>query len=301
MTVNPPGRPPWWLWLSVPIALLGIPASLTGILVDRIYERETASWETQAIGQDIANLAVLSALLVLGYAAARGSTRALLAWIGLVAATAYTYAIYAFAVHFGPLFLLYVAVLGMSVWSVIGSLSGIDPARVRAAVREPRAVGFVSILLFVVAGAFAVMWLSQDLPAMLDGTPSRELRDTGLLTNPVHVLDLALLLPAAAAAGVLLRRGRGWGHVLAPVMLSALTAISVGIVALSIVDASRGHESSLVVAGVIGAVGLVQAAACWRFLRAVPPGTALRSVLRGDVVLAGPARDSGDRRIAAPR
>jgi hypothetical protein len=269
-------RPPWWLWLSVPIALLGIPASLAGIFVDRIYRDETANWETQAIGQDIANLVVLSLLIVLGYAAARGSTRARLAWTGLMVATAYTYAIYAFAVHFGPLFLLYVAVLGMSVWAVIGSLSTIDPVHVRAAIRDHRLVGFVSIFLVLVAGVFALMWVSQDLPAMIDGKPPEELRDTGLPTNPVHVLDLALFLPAAALAGVLLRRGRPWGVVLAPVMLTAMAAISVGIVALSVVDATRGHESALAVAAVIGAIGAVQVVVCWRYLRELDDATVLR-------------------------
>lgn len=276
-----PRRTPWWLWLSAPIALLGISASLAGLLADRIYRHETASWETQAVGQDIANLLVLSLLLVLGYAAANGSAQALLAWTGLVVATAYTYAIYAFSIHFGPLFLVYVAVLGLSVWAAIGSLSGIDPGRVRALVREPRLVGFVSGFLVVVAGAFALLWVSQDLPAMVGGTPSEELRDAGLPTNPVHVLDLALFLPASALAGVLLRRGHAWGLVLAPAMLSAMAAISAGIVALSVVDATRGHESSLGVAAVIGTVGLVQVVSCWGFLRGVEDGTTLDGVLRG--------------------
>jgi len=119
----------------------------------------------------------------------------------------------------------------------------------------------------VLAGGFALLWLSQDVPAMIDGTASRELRDAGLLTNPVHVLDLALFLPASGLAGVLLRRGRDWGHTLAPVVLTAMAGISLGIVMLTVVNLARDLEASPVVAVVIGLVGCVQAVACWLLLR----------------------------------
>ncbi|WP_327635179.1 hypothetical protein OHB24_35020 [Kribbella sp. NBC_00482] len=259
---------PWWLWLSVPIALLGIPGSVTGILVDRIYANETADWQTQAIGQDIANLVVLPVLLVLAVVAARGSVRALLAWAGTVVYAAYTYVIYAFAVHFGPLFLLYVAVLGLAVWALIGFFATIDIARVPTS-PPGRLNRIVSAFLIVLAAGFALLWLSQDLPAIPDGAPPKELRDAGLLTNPVHVLDLALLLPATMLTGILLHRGHAWGQVLAPIVLSAMAGISLGIVSLMMVAIARGEEASLVVVSVLGLLGIVQAITCWRLLKSI--------------------------------
>ncbi len=256
-------RTPWWLWLSVPIALLGVSGSVAGILVDRIYANETVGWQTQAIGQDIANLVVLPVLLVLAVAAARGSVRALLAWAGTVVYAAYTYVIYAFAVHFGPLFLLYVAVLGLAVWALIGFLASIDIARVPTS-PPGRLNRFVSAFLIVLAVGFALLWLSQDLPAILDGTPPKQLRDAGLLTNPVHVLDLALFLPATILTGILLRRGRAWGQVLAPILLSAMAGISLGIVSLTMIAIARGEEASPIVAAVLGLLGITQALTCWR-------------------------------------
>jgi hypothetical protein len=297
LRVHPPARAdrvrrtssvPWWLWLSAPIVALGIPGSLAGIFVDRIYAHETTNWETQATGQDIANLVVLGALAVLAHIAARGSATALLAWAGTVVCTAYTYVIYAFAVHFGPLFLLYVAVLGLAVWALIGFFATVDPERVRAAYDAGQPTRFVSTFLVVVAGAFALLWLGQDLPAMLSGEPSRELRDTGLPTNPVHVLDLAFFLPTTLVAGILLRRGAAWGRVLAPVVLTAMAGISLGIVALVVLAATRGQEASLVVAAVMAALGVVQAVTCWRFLHRMRLAHGLVSVLRPTA--------SGDRR-----
>ena len=263
----------WWLWLTAPMALLGLVTSVCGITVDRVYADETESWTAQAVGQDIANLAVLVALLLLARAAARGSGRALVAWAGTVVYTAYTFSIYVFAIHFGPLFLLYVAVLALSVWSLVGFFTAIDPQRVRAAFRGRHVAGLASTLLVVLAAGFALLWLGQDLPAMISGTPPEELRDTGLRTNPVHVLDLALFLPAALTAGILLRRNRPWGLVLTPVMLAAMAGISLGIVSLTVVNILRDLGAAPVVAVVIGILGAAQALTCWRFLGNMPAAT----------------------------
>jgi hypothetical protein len=130
-----------------------------------------------------------------------------------------------------------------------------------------RLTRFASLLLLGTAALFALLWVSQDLPAMIDGTRPKELRDTGLLTNPVHVLDLAFFLPASALAGVLLRRGSAWGARLAPMILTAMAAISLGILTLMVVSAARDLDASPVVAAVIGVLGVVQAATAWLLVR----------------------------------
>ena len=272
--------PAWWLRLTVPIVVLGVGASLAGLLLDRVYAHETPSWRSEATGQDIANLVVLAALGVLGYAAARGSLRALLAWTGAVAYTAYTYAIYSFDVHFGPMFLVHVAVLAAAVWALIGALGSLDPARVRAAFVTTPARNGISTLLLVLAGGFALLWLGQDVPATFDGSVPTALRDTGLPTNPVHVLDLALFLPTAVVAGVQLRGRRPWGSVLAPVVLVAMAAISLGIVSAMGVHLVRGEDASLAVAVTLGAIGALQAFLAWWLLRGVAAEVSVAEVRR---------------------
>src|SRR5690348_6527039 len=94
-------RVPWWLWFTIPIAVLALAGSVTGLLVDRVYAHETSEWAGEGMGQDVANLLVYPLLLVFGLLAVRGSMRARLAWTGLLVYSAYTYAIYVFDVHFG--------------------------------------------------------------------------------------------------------------------------------------------------------------------------------------------------------
>lgn len=258
---------PWWLRLTAPIVALGIVASGAGLLVDRIYAHETPAWETQARGQDLANLAVLLVLALAARAVGHRSLPGLLVWLGTMVAATYTWTIYVFAVHFGPLFPVHVALFGLSAWSLIGGFSAVDRHEVHRRLGTARGQRFASALVLVVGGLFVLMWLGQDVPAAVRDTAPAELVETGLVTNPVHVLDLGLFLPLALLAGVMLWRRRAWGYVLVPVVLVAMAAISGGIVALSVLTATRGDRSALVVAAVIGVLGVVQATTAWRFLR----------------------------------
>lgn len=260
-----------WLWLAMPISVLAIVASIVGILVDDIYAGETSNWSAQGIGQDIGNLVAFPVLVVLAYLANRGSLRAYLACVGVLAYSVYTYAIYAFDIHFGPLFLAYVAVFGLSIWALIGALTSLDAVRVKESFDGRVPVRSTSILLVLVGTAFSLLWLSEIVPSMLEGTKPGSLVDAGLATNPVHVLDLSLLLPSAIVAGLLLRRGHAWGYVLTPIVLGALVFLSIGIIAAMSVLAVRGEGGSLGVAGFLSVLAFLEVLVWVRFLRAVRP------------------------------
>jgi hypothetical protein len=257
----------FWLLLSLPIALLAIAGSVLGLTFENtIYGRETADWAAQAVGQDIANLLAFPAMLVAAYFAARGSTKAHLVWMGLLVYSAYSYAIFTFALHFGPLFLLWVAVFGLSVYALIGAFTNIDAIRVRDSIAGT-GEGFAARLLVVIGSAFALLWLSEILPAMFAGDTPDALKEVGLLTNPVHVLDLALFLPALVIGGVLLARQRPLGYVLAPVLLVATSFLAIGIVSLMLVSVARDIESAPAVGVAVALLALIEALAAWRLLR----------------------------------
>ena len=280
---------PLWLWLSLPIALLAIGGSVAGILVDSIYAQETANWAAQSVAQDFANLITVGALLVLGLLAARGSLRTHLAWLGVLGFSAYTYAIYAFTIHFGPLFLLYVAVLGLSLYTLVGGLLSIDPERVKASFGPSAPVRSTAALLIGVAAVFYLLWLSAIVPATLDGTTPKALVDTGLPANAVHVLDLAIFLPGAVLAGALLWRRRALGYVLAPLVLTMMALFGVTVVCINAVLAARGLDAVWAVALGMTAFSTVALVALSRFL------SAARDDLHAALIDARLARDPESR------
>jgi hypothetical protein len=260
-----------WLLLTAAIVPLAILGSAANLLDGGSYAEETSNWAAQAAGQDIANLIVFPIMALLAALAWRGSLRARLAWTGVAAYSTYSYAIYCFDVHWGRLFLLDVAVFGLSTYALVGGVAGLEHAAVRARFSPAAPVRLVSGALIGVAAAFAALWLSIEVPAAVSGTPADELHKVGLFTNPVHVLDLAIVLPATAIAGVLLRRRRPLGYCLAPLILSMLAALTVGIVSVMLVSAHRDIDPlgpGVAVTTVLLAGELVL---LWRFLQAVGP------------------------------
>src|SRR4051794_6835337 len=243
MAVIAPRRTETGLRLTAPLVALALTASVAGLVwQDAVYGRESAEWAAQCAGQDIANLGIYPALAGAAVLTRRGSLAARLVWTGLLAGSAYTYAIYVFAIHWSRLWLLDVAVLGLSVYALVAAVSTLDPDAVKERFATAP-VRFTAGVLLAVAGLFSALWLSIELPALIDGTPPAELADTGLPVNPVHALDLALLLPAALLAGGLLLRRRALGYALAPIVLTTMAAIGTGIVSLMAVSWARGLDS----------------------------------------------------------
>ena len=123
----------FWLWLSIAAVLLAITGNVIALSAGRIYAGLTPVFLPQALSQDISSLAITSpAWLILAVLALRGSLRAYLLWLGVLIFTVYNYAIYTFSVPFGPLFLLWVAVFGLTIYALIGGVTTMDHMAVQA-------------------------------------------------------------------------------------------------------------------------------------------------------------------------
>jgi hypothetical protein len=271
----PGGAPRPAAALSIGAGVLSAVGCLVGLLAPgRIYGRETTTLADAATAQDLVGLVVVGPLLiVLAISALRGGRRAWLCWLGCLAFTVYNYAIYAFSVHFGPLFLAWVAVLGLSLFALIGGLT----ALLGRALVGLAGVRWVGWFLMGVAALFCLLWLREIVPDLLTGRPSTSAADWRVPTNPVHVLDLAFFLPAVFVSGLSLRRRRRLGQATAAGQLVFLALTCLPILVTPVVAEARGHTA---VWSAVGPVGILFAATLlvlWRFLRAVPGTTAGRS------------------------
>lgn len=210
-----------------PIALLLAVASLGGLL-SNAYSHELPAWQAQAIGQDWFDLVIaVPAIAICGLRARHGSYRWSVLLAGTYAYTVYELVIYSFAVHFNALFLVYCATLGLAGYALISLV--LDLSR-RVQHVDRSVTHFAGGFLIAVGVVFGLMWLAEDVPAILRGTTPQSLVETGLYTNPVHVLDLAFVLPAHVIAGWWLWRRHPDGELFAPIVLAfgVLMAASIG-------------------------------------------------------------------------
>lgn len=256
-----------WLWLSVPIAILVSIISVIGLSAPGLY-RDPPAWAIQVVAQDFVDLVlVLPALVVSVILAARGSQRARLVWLGTLSYLIYTFVIYTFAVHHNPLFLVYVAALACSLWALIGGMATTDWREIRAQFAPGTPIKIVSMGLIIQATLFYLLWFGDELPAALGGNMPQSLQDTGLLTNPVHVLDMAVLLPAIVLSGVWLWRNQAIGYGLAASLLVNMVFQGLGIAAIMVFSIRAGLPGSLGIAGVFLALSAANLALLVWYLR----------------------------------
>ena len=255
-TSPPTARP--WLLLSMLTAALAMAGSAITLLSQQLYDELMPAFLPQALAQDLVNLLVVSpAMIILAVLALRGSSRAYLLWLGTLLFTAYNYVIYSVGIPFGPLFLLWVGVLGMSIFALLGGIACIDRDELLVTYRSARAAKVSGWALIVIALLFGALWLSEDVPALLSGTTPQSLVDQGMITNPVHVLDLGFFLPAVIVVSVLWLRGNLRAATVAPSFVVFLLVTGVPIIVTPIVQALRGEAAAWAVVVPIGTVTVV--------------------------------------------
>lgn len=239
-----PHKAALWLWLSILAVLFAIAGNIIALLVPRIYADLTPVFFPQAVAQDIASLVFVSpAWLILSILALRGSLRAYLSWLGVLIFTVYNYVIYTFSVPFGPLFLLWVAVLGLSLYALIGGIASINHESVKSSFKSQRAVAFIAWFLIIVAILFGLLWLSEDVPALLSGNTPQSVVDMAIPTNPVHILDLGFFLPAVIVTGIMLLKQRPLAYTLAPAFIVFLILTGMPILITPFVQSARGQTA----------------------------------------------------------
>jgi hypothetical protein len=273
MTGNPttpfpeiPEIPALWIRTSVITALLVIFTSISGIFLPATYAREVPLWTIQAVGQDWTNLLVAFLLLVCTYSVACRSLRGYLVWLGLLLYLIYAFAIYAFALHFQSLFLVYVAILGLSGYTMAGGLLAVDREAVARVLRKNPSLQHAAVLLGTVAALFIFLWLSSIIPDLLAGTVPADVAAMQLLVNPVHVLDLAFLLPGMLSTAFLIRRNDPTGYLMAVPLLVFSITMGLGIVAMNLLSIPAGMPYSVEAIVMVSLIILLSATITYRCL-----------------------------------
>lgn len=222
--------------LSAALAVVSAAGAIVTFFVPGILTGP-AAMNGSARGTALVVLVLAIPLLVWSmWAAARGSARAVISWLGALAYLLYNAFMFVFATPFNRLFLVYVAMLSLAIWTAIALLPRIDMARI---VHWSMPVQQIAVYVWVVVAVNLTAWLSAIVAALFTPTPAALLEGTGLTTNPVYVQDLAFWLPLMVVAGVWLRQRRPWGFLLTASVLTMWVLESVGVAA----DQWFGHAA----------------------------------------------------------
>lgn len=236
------------LALSLSSVVLILIASAAGILIPGTYFKETVNWTLQSMGQDLVNLLLIvplfTATLVLTL---KKNKIGFIIWGGINLYLVYTFVIYSFDIHFNRLFLAYCVELGLSFYSFLYFIYLSLSKQIFLQTVKRTSIRLTASYFFTIAFMFSFLWLSQIIPYAIMHTVPVELIETGLITNPVHVLDLAVFLPALLITSLLLSAKNRLGFLLAPVMLVFSVLMSFTIACLIYVMRSGGVETGYTV------------------------------------------------------
>lgn len=213
-----------------------------------LYYWDTVSSVAQMQANDLVMLTLGVPLLAISFwLAQRGSLRGRLLMTGTLGFVLYTYMSMCFGAAYNPLFLVYVALFGLSLYAFILSMLSFDltalPQRFASAL--PRR--WIAGVLFFAAAFLTLAWLGRIVPTITQ-TQLPPLENTTSLF--IQAMDLALIAPLCVLAGVLLLRRSAWGYLLAAVALMKFLTMGLAVSLMGLNMVRVGVPVSVVELGV---------------------------------------------------
>jgi hypothetical protein len=204
--------------LSILIAVLATIASIGGLLLDGLY-RDNAFVKTTWLGNDGITLFLAIPILVAALVfSSRGSLKAQLVWMGLLDYMLYNFAFYLFGAAFNWFFLIYVALVGLSIFALIFGLVNFDAGRISQQFREGTPVKWIGGYFLFVAFGLTLIYFILSIAFIATGEVPDIVTRSGHITNVVFALDLTLLIPWLVLGAVWLMKRKPWGYVIAGIV-----------------------------------------------------------------------------------
>jgi len=242
-----------------------------GLFSRDLYMAETHNWKVQAVGQDMIDLLLIVPCLIATSFISFYRKTAFLLWGGVVMYLAYTFTIYCFDTHFNQMFVVYCMITGLSFYSTLYYLYAVASEKISEFSKRKRIVKIAGIYFVIIATAFYLLWLTDVVPAAINSVVPDDVKESGLFTNPVHVIDLSVFLPGVFIAGILILKKKNKGLAVAPALLTFFILMDITIGLMNLVMKIKGIETSFALTITMSVFSLLSAVILIRFVKNVKP------------------------------
>jgi hypothetical protein len=235
---------------TILIVLLLVTAG-AGLFGKNIYDAfSPAKYVQESRAQDLITLVLGVPFLILAvWGVRRELAWGFPLWTGVLAYELYVYGIYTIGGVYNALFLGYVAVASLSMYTLIGLLSSVDAEWFRALVNEKMPRRWLGGFFLLITLVFGMIWISQVMNTIATGVI-----DSGHL---IFVFDLMIVLPAFAIAAVKLFRKKPFGDLLAGMLLIKFDSLCIAIALGQFFRATNHIEVESGLLGVFIPLGLI--------------------------------------------
>lgn len=203
--------------MTLILSLLALYASLAGVLDKNLYTDVflagslLKSLISGSLAQDTISIPLSLILAVSLIFLKHPGYKTFIAILGLTGYFFYGYGLYTMQGQYTSIYLIYLAVFGLSIYSMIWGLISFKPDAVKQT-RLPGALRMsISIFLIVILLVLIPVWLLRITPDIVKHIPGD--------TYAVFVLDLCVVFPAFGIIAAKLLRNKPFGNILAGVAL----------------------------------------------------------------------------------
>lgn len=229
---------------SFVITVLTAITTLSGLFSSTLYQMDTISIISQMQGQDLITLIIVIPVMMGSlYLISKDSLRGRLIWMGTIFYFLYTYVSMSFATSYNQLFLVYVALFSLSLFTFLGELISMDIKKVKENFSSNKMRKVTAIFLFIVGLMLAGMWLKMIIDSLIMGAEPLALEKYTTLV--IQALDLGIVVPTAILSAYLLIKNNEWGYVIASIFLIKASLLGTAILSMILFMALNGVDVAL--------------------------------------------------------
>lgn len=211
-----------------------------------LYQYESAAQRLALNVQDIFTLVLAIPLLIISlFFSLKGSLKGRFLLTGTTAYFLYTYITYSFLREFNSLFLIYTALMSVSLFAFILCMMSFDINKLSFHIKPGIPVKFIGGFQILLALGLIFTWVPPILTFLINGTIPVDLEHYNSLGY--EAIDLGIMIPALILSAVLIIKRINFGYLLSGVLLmqsiSMITLISV----LTIVQVMSGMNMPFII------------------------------------------------------
>jgi len=196
-----------------------------------LYQNMSADVAIQGIAQDYVTLILAIPFLIFAlYHSRKGILKSKFILAGVLNYIFLTYLFYMNMAMYNGLFLIYIAITGLSFFALVLTLISININELQISIAKKFTVRFIGGFLIFNAISVGIMWLGVIVPPLLDHTIV-PIAVEHYTTLTVQAFDLSLFLPISFVAGYLLIKKNKYGILIAPVYLVFLSFLMLALIA----------------------------------------------------------------------
>ncbi|MCZ3365601.1 MULTISPECIES: hypothetical protein [Methanobacterium] len=224
---------------SIFIAVLAGIATLSGLFWKGLYKHETISMAAQAMGQDLITLIIgIPVLMGSLYLIQKNSLKGSLIWMGTLFYFLYSYASMSFLASYNQLFLVYVALFSLSLYTFIYGLLSLNVKTIKESISPGKTSKIAGAFLIFSGAMVALMWVKMIIDSLLTGIAPAALESYTTLV--IQALDIGVVFPAMLIAGILIIKGKEWGYALVSILLIKASLMGTALLSMIFFMAQNG-------------------------------------------------------------